>query len=445
MIKVITYGTFDLFHDGHKKLLERAKQLGDYLIVAVTSDDFDISRGKINVQQSLIERIENVRATGLADEIIVEEFEGQKIEDIKRYNVDIFTVGSDWEGKFDYLKSYCKVVYLPRTQGISSSEIRSNDRFLKLGFVGDESYIHKYIDETKYVNGLDASCIYAKSFESIDNQEIEQKETYEELLDSVDAVYICSKPELHYEQIRKALEKGKHVLCESPIVNNRIQCKELFNLAQEKHLVLQESIKTAYSTAFNRMLLLANTGKIGKILSIDATCTSLALNNENLEDQWKSIEAWGPTALLPIFSLLGTEYKSKQIITHFIDKSIKFDSFTKINFIYDDATASIKVGKGIKSEGDLIISGTKGYIYVPAPWWKTDYFEIRFEDSTLNKRFYYQLDGEGIRNELVSFCRCIQMGNSSFSSIDEKISQSISSILQDYNENIDVYELNYLS
>ena len=119
MVRVITYGTFDLLHYGHIRLLERAKALGDYLIVGVTSDDYDKTRGKINNQQSLMERVAAVRATGLANEIIIEEYEGQKIDDIRRYEIDIFVIGSDWEGKFDYLNEYCKVVYLPRTEGIS--------------------------------------------------------------------------------------------------------------------------------------------------------------------------------------------------------------------------------------------------------------------------------------------------------------------------------------
>jgi len=139
MVKVITYGTYDLLHYGHVRLLERAKALGDYLIVGVTADDFDKVRGKINVQQSLMERVEAVRATGIADEIIIEEYEGQKIDDIKRYDVDIFTVGSDWGGYFDYLNEYCKVVYLERTQGVSSSELRAEKREIKLGLVGDSS------------------------------------------------------------------------------------------------------------------------------------------------------------------------------------------------------------------------------------------------------------------------------------------------------------------
>ena len=135
MIKVITYGTYDLLHYGHIKLLERAKSLGDYLIVGVTADDFDKTRGKINVQQSLMERVEAVRSTGIADEIIIEEYEGQKIDDIQKYDVDIFTVGSDWRGYFDYLNEYCKVVYLPRTEGVSSSEIRAEKRSIHLGLV----------------------------------------------------------------------------------------------------------------------------------------------------------------------------------------------------------------------------------------------------------------------------------------------------------------------
>lgn len=132
MKKVITYGTFDLLHHGHIRLLERAKALGDYLVVGVTSDTFDRNRGKLNVQQSLIERIKNVTNTGLADQILVEEYEGQKIDDIKRLGIDVFTVGSDWKGHFDYLKEYCDVVYLDRTAGISSTELRTRNMRLPL-------------------------------------------------------------------------------------------------------------------------------------------------------------------------------------------------------------------------------------------------------------------------------------------------------------------------
>ena len=127
MTKVITYGTFDLFHEGHYRLLQRAKQLGDYLIVGVTTEEYDQTRGKLNVVDSLMTRIENVRKSGFADEVIIESSEGQKLLDIRKYQIDIFTVGSDWTGVFDYLKDYCRVVYLERTKNISSTILRSQE------------------------------------------------------------------------------------------------------------------------------------------------------------------------------------------------------------------------------------------------------------------------------------------------------------------------------
>ena len=208
MIKVITYGTYDMLHYGHIRLLERAKALGDYLIVGVTSDDYDKTRGKINLQQSLMERVEAVKATGLADEIVIEEYEGQKIDDIRRLEVDIFTVGSDWEGYFDYLNEYCKVVYLPRTQGISSSELRSEKRRIIIGTIGDGNISKKFVHEMQYVNG------------------VEYKECSDSL-DGVDAVYVASHPSRHYDDVKRALKAGKHVICESPIALDYKQCSEL--------------------------------------------------------------------------------------------------------------------------------------------------------------------------------------------------------------------------
>ena len=438
MVKVITYGTYDLLHYGHIKLLERAKALGDYLIVGVTADDFDKTRGKINVRQSLMERIEGVRATGLADEIIVEEYEGQKIDDIKRYNIDIFTVGSDWIGKFDYLREYCQVVYLERTQGVSSSEIRSKKQKIQLGLVGESDIIKKFMNECSFVNGIEVKGLCTQRPEHFKN--ILDTNTYmtasvEELLDTIDAVYIASNPNEHYTQIKGALKKKKHVICESPLALTVIQCKELFALAKENDCVLIEAIKTAYSTAYSRLLLLAKSGRIGEIVSVDATCTSLKQidynNKKELDIIWNSICAWAPTALLPVFQILGVEYSQKKIISKIIDEDKMFDAFTKIDLVYPHAVASVKVGKNVKSEGELIISGTSGYIYVPAPWWKTDYFEIRYENQSDNKRFFYQLDGEGIRYEIVEFIKSIEKKQKN-QFIGESISENISQIIEDY-------------
>ena len=438
MIKVITYGTYDLFHYGHQRLLERAKELGDYLIVGVTADDFDKQRGKINVKQSLMERIESVRATGLADEIIIEEYEGQKIDDIKRMDVDIFTVGSDWIGHFDYLKEYCDVVYLDRTEGVSSSEIRSKKRGLKLGLVGEGNVLKKLYDESKYVNGIEVNSILVgneNERKCYENEELILAEDYDYLLNIVDAVFIISHPSKHYNQIKKALNQGKHVLCESPLTLKVDEYMELEKLAIQNELILMDSIKTAYSTAYNRLLLLLKGGKIGDVYSIDATCTSLREFDDN---SWNSISSWAPTALLPIFQILGVDYKDNAITSLILDDKPNFDLFTKIDFRYDNAVASIKVANSVKSEGELIISGSEGYAYVPAPWWKTDYFELRYENQEDNKKYFYQLDGEGIRYELVAFAKSIELGKNN-AYIDSEVSKAICEIMEDFeNTNLNV-------
>lgn len=332
MVKVITYGSYDLLHHGHIRLLERAKALGDYLIVGVTSDDYDKTRGKINLQQSLMERVEAVRATGIADEIIIEEYEGQKIDDIRKYDVDIFTVGSDWEGYFDYLSEYCKVIYLPRTEGVSSSEIRGQKRSIHLGLVGEAQFLNKVWKESLSVNGIHITALCTRKSDVMDEEARTEIRTitddYGKCLDFVDAVYIRSLPENHYEHIRRALERGRHILCESPVTTNRRQCEELIRLAKSKNLVLMEAIKTAYATAYTRLLLLIKAGKIGEVVSVDATCTSIRdLDSKN---EWNSIYEWGPTALLPVFQIFGTDYKDYMIASRFRDE--EHDSFTKIDF-----------------------------------------------------------------------------------------------------------------
>lgn len=444
MKKVITYGTYDLLHYGHIKLLERAKQLGDYLIVGITSEDFDKKRGKINVQQPLMERVKAVRETGLADEIIIEEYEGQKIDDICNYGIDIFTVGSDWVGKFDYLNEYCKVVYLPRTQGISSSDLRKEKRKIKIGLVGENRYIQKIAKETNFVNGIEVSGVFLENSteENVgEHLEVEYKvDNFEDLLEKVDALYLISHPSKHYEQIKTALLRKKHVLCESPVTMSEKETKELYEIAKQNGCVLMESIKTAYSTAYQRLLLLLKCGIIGDIISVDSTCTSLKKIDESdvekLNRTWNSISAWGPTAMLPIFQILGTDYKDKKIISKLANSEGNFDLFTKIDFTYNNAVASLKVGKGVKSEGELVITGSKGYIYVPAPWWKTDYFEVRYENQTENKRHFYQLEGEGIRFELLAFVRSINQERNT-SKISDNVTIAISKIVEDFENKID--------
>ncbi len=223
MKTVITYGTYDLLHQGHINLLKRAKALGDYLIVGVTNDNFDRERGKLNVKNNVLERVEAVKATGLADKIIIEDYVGQKIDDIQKYDVDIFTVGSDWVGKFDYLKEYCEVVYLPRTEGISSTMLREEQEDeVKIGIVGAGRIAKRFPKEAAVVSAVRIAGVYdivhdyAEALAAANGIEL-VAESYEQLVEAVDAVYIATPHLSHYALAKYALEQGKHVLCETPM------------------------------------------------------------------------------------------------------------------------------------------------------------------------------------------------------------------------------------
>lgn len=431
MKKVITYGTYDLLHHGHIRLLERAKALGDYLVVGVTSDDFDRARGKINVRQSFMERVEALRATGIADEIIAEEYEGQKIDDIRDRGIDIFAIGSDWRGKFDYLKPYCEVVYLERTAGVSSTEIRSARGHVSIGVVGQSSVTEKFIAECGYVDGAVAKAPA-------------EGESFEEFVDRVDALYIYSHPRDHYRQARYALEHGKHVLLELPFTLREEQTAELFRLADERGLALMAGCKTAYATAYRRLVLLALGGMIGEVVSVDATCTSLRPVDYSdpgaLEREWGSLADWGPIAMLPALQILGTDYCSKQIVSRLVGG---YDEFSRVSLLYPSACATAKAAKGVKSEGELVVSGTKGYIYVPAPWWKTDYFEVRYENPQDNRRYFFQLDGEGIRYQILAFLRAIDGGlrGANAGGVSREVCLAVSRIMQDSIEGADTVAL----
>ncbi len=246
-------------------------------------------------------------------------------------------------------------------------------------------------------------------------------------------------------EVKKALSAGKHVMCESPLAESQEQAKQLIKIADDENLILMDSLRTAYSMAYQRMLLLIKGGRIGDIVSVDATCTSLSANKglENPDLRWGSMETWGPTSLLPVFQILGTEYVDVSIVSRCLDNDPRFDDFSELIIRYPSAVATCKVGAGVKSEGSLVISGTKGYIYVPAPWWKTEYFEIRYEDQSCNRRYFYQLDGEGIRYEWVSFLKMISAVREVKADerdqiiypkeIDPEVSLSICKMMDDFN------------
>ena len=139
MKRVITYGTFDLLHYGHINLLRRAKELGDYLIVALSTNKFNRIKGK-ECYFSYEERKKLLEAIRYVDLVIPESSWEQKIDDIKKYEVDVFVIGDDWKGKFDYLKDYCEVVYLERTPEISTTKIKQELGLCEIAATKDERY-----------------------------------------------------------------------------------------------------------------------------------------------------------------------------------------------------------------------------------------------------------------------------------------------------------------
>ncbi len=413
MTKVITYGTFDLFHEGHYRLLQRAKALGDYLIVGVTTETYDKARGKLGVMDSLVTRIENVKKTGFADEIIIEESSTQKFSDIKKYNIDIFTVGSDWVGTFDYLSDYCKVVYLERTRDISSTMLREQKRHIqRIGIVGTGRIAGRFVKEAKLVSGVSTQGVYnphtdsAKRFaEKWDINVYTEKEAFYK---EIDVVYIASPHETHYEYIKEALSKHKHVICEKPLVLQKKQSEEIFAEAKEKGLILFEGIKTAYCPGFQQLLGIACSGIIGSIRNVEACFTKLE-NPENREMTDRvyggSFLELGSYVMLPVLKLFGTEYEKLEFDS--IEAENGLDLFTKVSLRYPMGIATATCGLGVKSEGRLLISGTKGYIVAEAPWWKTTYFEVHYEDAERVDKYSETFLGDGIRYELSEFLSMI--------------------------------------
>lgn len=415
MKKVITYGTFDLLHQGHINLLRRAKALGDYLIVGVTNDSFDQDRGKLNVRNNVLERVEAVKATGFADQIIIEDYIGQKIDDIQKYEIDIFTVGSDWEGKFDYLKEYCEVVYLPRTKYISSSMLRDElTSTVRVGIIGCGRVAKRFPSEANMVSGINITAAYdinpsaAQELSKLSDG-ITVISNLGSFYDSVDAVYIATPHLSHYEYIKQSIVRGKHVLCETPLVLNATEASEVFELAKQKNVFLMEANKTAHCPAFNHLMVMIKSGVIGDVVDVEASLSKLwdddmTLREFDPEQAGGSMYELGSYPLLPILKLCGTKYDDINFYSRLKDS---VDMYTKGVMRFTNAVASFKVGLGVKTEGNLIISGTRGYAYVPAPWWKTDYFELRYEDQNQNKKFFYKWEGAGLRYEIQEFISCI--------------------------------------
>jgi len=438
---VITYGTFDMFHKGHLRLLERAKELGDYLIVGVTGENYDRSRGKLNVIENTETRMQAIEALDFVDKVIIEKHKKQKAKDMVKYDVDVFAIGDDWEGTFDYLNEYTHVEYLTRTKGISSTLLRK-DNFdsIKLGIVGLGRDTEAFIDEARHVPNLKINRIYSSDLPAL--KDFTQKsesiryghDNYDEFLDtSIIAVYIDTALEEHYPLIKRALMAKKHVLCENPLALHKSELIELLSLAKKEKVLLLSALNTAFLPAFNQLLTELDKGIIGDVKEVRATRTSLYKE----KDYPDTFMAQGATNILSSYpSLLVNKILGESKDITFFDQGTEgYDVSNLIISKHKGGAIGISnVATGIKSEGDAVISGTKGYVYIPSPWWVTRQFHVRFEDERKSQTFTYEFDGCGLRYMIAEFASLIQRNERKSNMLTPKNMISINRVLLEYNE-----------
>ncbi|WP_412850105.1 Gfo/Idh/MocA family protein [Brevibacillus sp. 179-C1.2 HS] len=307
---------------------------------------------------------------------------------------------------------------------------------VRLGIIGSGRIAVRFAPEVKYVSGTNLEGVYNPRIDSAKKfaQQFELNfytDDLEDFFSRVDAVYIASPHNTHYEYIRQALENGKHVLCEKPLVLEAAQAEEVYNLAKEKGLVLLEAIKTAYAPGFLQLLAITQSGRIGEIRDVEASFTKLVsgdIRELRPEENGGSVTELASYPLLAIIKLLGTNIKNYRFETFVNDEGV--DLYTKIYLQYENCFSTAKVGLGVKSEGQLLISGTQGYIYVEAPWWKTQYFEVRHEQTDQNEKFFTKFAAEGLRYELSDFISMINGSKKKGFKLTPKESTAIAGIIE---------------
>jgi predicted dehydrogenase len=324
----------------------------------------------------------------------------------------------------------------------------STQDIVNVGIIGCGRVASRFPAEANVVSGIKITAAYdidkAKVLQFVDkNNGVKPCDNIKDLLKNVDAVYVATPHLTHYEYIKDALNNKKHVLAETPMVLKAERAKELFELAEKQKCVLIEANKTAYCPAFNHLMVMIKSGVIGQVVDVEASLSKLwdddlSLREFDSKQAGGSFYELGSYPLLPIIRLCGTDYENINFYARIKDD---VDMYTKGVFRFKNAVCSFKVGLGVKTEGNLVISGTKGYAYVPAPWWKTDYFELRYEDQNKNKKFFYQWDGAGLRYEIQEFISCIFNNRLSTGKMPKKESITMAEIMQRFTDKKNLMEI----
>ena len=289
---------------------------------------------------------------------------------------------------------------------------------IRLGMIGTGRIAQRFVEAVEKVKELQLVCVYNphcgsadRYVQSVWNEKPDKPiatDSWERLMEVVDAVYIASPHETHYEYAKRALGAEKHVLCEKPMVLCKKEVEELYDLAHKQSCVLLEAVKTAYCPGFLAMMKVAKSGVIGDICDVEACFTKLISTNmrEYTDVAYGgSVTELGSYSLLPIMKLFGTNYEDVLFQSVYAPNGV--DKFTKVCFTYPNGMAMAKTGIGVKSEGELIISGTRGYIYCQAPWWLTRRFEVRYEDPDKHDLYEFEYEGGGLQYELDFFAKKI--------------------------------------
>lgn len=323
---------------------------------------------------------------------------------------------------------------------------------MRIGIIGTGRIAARFADTA--LTGIEStyiSCVYNPREESavrfIQQHNIQAcTADWDEFVDNIDAAYVASPHETHYEYSRKLLLSGKHVLCEKPAALKKEQVRELIDIAQNNQLVYMEALKTAYCPGYKALIKIAESGRIGRIVEVEAAFSRLTpLNTREYKDDDcnGSFLEFGSYTLLPVLTLLGCEYDDVTFRTVRAQNGV--DAYTKA-FIeykdeYIDKTAIVKMGLGAKTEGQLVVTGTNGYILAKSPWWLTKEFEVRYENPGKIERYRFGYEGTGLCYEVREFVHRIKNNDKKTVDISDNISIAMAGVMERFTDwNTPIYK-----
>lgn len=315
------------------------------------------------------------------------------------------------------------------------------ERKIRLGIIGTGRIAHRFAKMANETELITISCVYNPHLESAEQFAEDcgisfYTDDWDIFVNRVDAAYIASPHQTHESYAKKLLETGVHVLCEKPMCFRRKTAETLYAFAKEKGCILMEALKTADCPGFLAMMEMAKSGVIGEIRDVEACFSRLTPTNlrEYTDTECGgSFTEFGSYVLLPIFRLLGTGYQSFSSQSILAPNGV--DSYTRLNFQYENAIAAAKTGLGVKTEGQLVISGTKGYILCESPWWLTRTFEVRYEDPNKREVYQYPYENSGLQYELETFIRRVQEKNVTLEGgISQEESVAMAGVMEDFLE-----------